>query len=607
MTHRITTIAILIFLMSTVNGWAQQKKSEKYQLAVTFEQQGDFRNAARLFQELYSEQPDQIQYFQGVARSLGSLQRYLELLPLVEIELGKRQSIDLYCLASITAKKSNQQQKSQQYYQLALESVNRLSNDFEIDNAIRLIAKSQSDINAYENAVQTYSKGRELLRNIQNAYADELSMLYVQMGNVQLGMREITNHFRQQQQYGIIQGRIAALLIDQNAISIIDEELSSLSKNDYAFSKVYVWFLRETKRFDRAFQQSMNIDNGLGLQGREILEFADITLKDGQYDIAMKAFGNILDRGKNNPHFPAALYGYAKAMDQRLHMSEQKGAIPESEVMIIINRYKDIVAQSPNGQFASECLYRIGTLTLQYLNDPDAAKDIFLTIMNQYKQFPISAAAANQVIDISIATNELTYASELAQQSMSTYQYLNQEEADKSKFLFAQLLLYNGFIDSTKAILIGLAGKTDSDISNDALELSLFLEQFKQYQGALVSWGKVLLLQKQHKYDDAIQILRSIITQMKGTDISEYAQYTLCDILSRHDSTLAIQEADIFLREYPESVHTDFILFMMAGLHIQHKQNQRAIDILTDILVRFPQSLYARKSRELIRVLRGDS
>jgi len=105
--------------MSTFPVYSQQKKSDKYQLALTYEQQGDFRNAARLFQELYSEHPEQLVYFQGVARSLTALQRYQELMPLIEIELGKRQTIDVLCLASMTAKKSSQNQKSQQYFDIS--------------------------------------------------------------------------------------------------------------------------------------------------------------------------------------------------------------------------------------------------------------------------------------------------------------------------------------------------------------------------------------------------------------------------------------------------------------------------------------------------------
>ena len=592
--------------MSSPFGLAQQRKSEKYQLAITYEQQGDFRNAARLFQELLAENPGEPNYFQGVARSLSALQRYLELMPLIEIELGKRQSIDLFCLASVTAKKSNIPQKSQQYFELANNAVDQLGNDFEIDNAIRLIAQSQSDIGAFDNALSTYSKGRSKLKNMKHAYADELSMLYVQMGNVELGIKEITNLFKQQQQYGIIQGRIAALLINQEAVSVIEAELASLSKNDFAFSKVYVWFLRETKQYDKAFQQALSIDNGLGLQGREILEFADITLKDGLFDIAMNAYGNILDRGKNNPYFSTALYGYAKSMDQRLQ-STSNAEISKTEIQTIINRYKDILAQSPNGQFAAECMYRIGVLQLTYLNDINEARDIFEQVMNSFKNYPISARAATQIIEMSIVSNDLDMAIELAQQTPTMYQYMNPEESDKSRFLFAQILFFKGFIDSSKAILVSLAGKTDSDISNDALELSLFLEQHKQFQAGLLSWGKAMLYVKQKNFSKAVDTYREIVLNTKGTELAEQAQYRLCELMKDIDVVIALEESQVFLKEYPESIQTDKILFLIAEIYIQKQQISEAVTILTDILVRFPTSQYARKSREMIRRLRGDS
>lgn len=595
------------FLMSMSSVHSQQKKSDKYQLALTYEQQGDFRNAARLYQELYADFPEQFTYFQGVARSLSALQRYPELMPLIEIELGKRQEIDLLCLASITAKKSSQHQKSQQYFDIALNSVDRLTNDAEIDNVIRLIAQSQSDIGSFTNAISAYIKGRGMVKGFKQAYADELSMLYVQIGNVELGIKEITNLFKQQQQYGIIQGRIAALLIKPEAESIINAELYSLAKQDFAFAKVYVWFLRETKKFDEAFIQALKIDNGLGLQGREMLEFADITLKDGQLDIAMKAYGNILDRGKNNSHFSAALYGYAKVMDQRLQANSENGAITSKEIREIINRYNDILAQQPNGQFASECMYRIGVLELYFMKDSDRAKEVFMNITNMYKQYPISAAASNQLIDIALTENDIDIAIVLANNTIQTYQFINPDEADKARFHLAQIALYKGDIDSAKSLLVVLAGKTESDISNDALELSLFLEQNKQFQAGLILWGKAMLALKQYRIEDAVTIYREIIGITKGTELAEQSQLRLCETLKDQKNPKTLEEAQIFLKEYPESIQTDAILFLIASIYIEQKQNAQAINILTDILVRFPTSRFVRKSRELIRSLRGDS
>jgi outer membrane protein assembly factor BamD (BamD/ComL family) len=608
MKHSITALFFMAMLILFGNtSMYSQQRMDKYQLAMTYEEQGDFRNAARIFQELYAESPGQFKYFQGVARSLTALQRYIELMPLIEVELAKKSSIELLSLASQNAKKSNLLPKSQQYFDQAIELLSKLSNDFEKDNSIRLIAQTQSDISSFENAIQTYLKGRVLLNNAKDAYADELSMLYVQIGNVELGIKEIAKVFKKQQQYGLIQGRIAALLIDEKSKSYIDSELSSMSANDYAFSRIYVWFLREIKDFDKALEQALRIDSGLGLQGREILDFADITLRDGHIEISLKAYGNVIDRGKNNPHFSQALYGYAKALEQRLQMTGVKKNISTTEIEGIINRYRDIIAQSPKGQFAAECLYRIGILQSEYLKDISTAKKTFQEVFDKYKQYPISAAATNEIVNIAIASNDIHEAFAIASNTFKAYVNTNPKESDRAGFTLAELYFYTGEIDSCKGVLVGLAGKTDSDIANDALELSLFLEQHKQFTAGLILWGKASLKEKQSKQEDAIELYEEIVTKTSGTDLAEQAQIKICEAYNGLDKDRALKESQKFIASYPESINTDRILFLIAEIHIAKAQTNDALSALTDILVRFPNSRFIRKSRELIRTLRGDS
>ncbi len=584
-----------------------QQKMDKFQLAKTYEEQGDFRNAARIYQELYAESPSQYKYFQGVTRTLTALQRYVELMPLIEVELAKKSSIELLCLASQNAKRANQQSKSQQFFDQSIDDLSTLSNDSELDKAIRLIAQTQSDISSFDNAIATYLKGRYLLSDTKDVYADELSMLYVQVGNVELGIKEIAKAFKKQQQFGIIQGRIAALLIDDKSKSYIDTELSTLSNNDYGFSRIYVWFLREIKEFDKALQQALQIDSGLGLQGREILDFADITLKDGHIEIALKAYGNVIDRGKNNPHFSQALYGYAKAMDQRLQLTSLKKNIPANEIEDIIKRYRDIITQSPKGQFSAECLYRIGILQSEYLKDINSAMKTFQEVFDKFKQYPISASALIEIINISIKSNQLEQAFTLSKNTFISYANTNPKESDRAGFTLAELYFYIGEIDSCKGILVGLAGKTDSDIANDALELSLFLEQHKQFTAGLILWGKASLKERQSEVKDAIEMYEEIVSKTAGTDLAEQAQIKICEAFSTFDKERALSEAQTFIAVYPESNNTDRILFLLAEIYSAKSQNAEAIAALTDILVRFPNSRYIRKSRELIRLLRGDS
>ncbi|MFM8455561.1 MAG: outer membrane protein assembly factor BamD, partial [Ignavibacteria bacterium] len=183
----------------------------------------------------------------------------------------------------------------------------------------------------------------------------------------------------------------------------------------------------------------------------------------------------------------------------------------------------------------------------------------------------------------------------------------NPKESDKAGFTLAELFFYGGEIDSCKELLVALAGKTESDIANDALELSLFLEQHKQFTAGIILWGKAILKEKQFDIEGAIALYEEIISKTNGTDLAEQAQLKICEAYSTIDKERALKEGEKFIATYPESINTDRILFLLGEIYISQSKTNEAIASLTDILVRFPNSRYVRKSRELIRTLRGDS
>jgi len=68
----------------------------------------------------------------------------------------------------------------------------------------------------------------------------------------------------------------------------------------------------------------------------------------------------------------------------------------------------------------------------------------------------------------------------------------------------------------------------------------------------------------------------------------------------------ALEEYSSFLIQYPESIRTDKVLFTIGEMNIIQGEIEKAIISFTDILVRFPNSMYAKKTRDIIRRLRGD-
>lgn len=97
---------ILVFLLCFTCQLQAQKvnNDEVYTLAISYEKSGDAKNAARLYQELYAKVNTNSDYLYGVSRTLQSLQRFPELLPIIEEFTARFPTIEHFSLCSYIAK-----------------------------------------------------------------------------------------------------------------------------------------------------------------------------------------------------------------------------------------------------------------------------------------------------------------------------------------------------------------------------------------------------------------------------------------------------------------------------------------------------------------------
>lgn len=105
---------ILVFLLCFTCQLQAQKvnNDEVYTLAISYEKSGDAKNAARLYQELYAKVNTNSDYLYGVSRTLQSLQRFPELLPIIEEFTARFPTIEHFSLCSYIAKKSGFTEKA---------------------------------------------------------------------------------------------------------------------------------------------------------------------------------------------------------------------------------------------------------------------------------------------------------------------------------------------------------------------------------------------------------------------------------------------------------------------------------------------------------------
>ena len=583
------------------------KNDEVYTLAISYEKSGDAKNAARLYQELYAKDNTNSNFLYGVSRTLQSLQRFPELLPIIEEFTIRFPTIEHFSLCSFIAKKSGFTEKSNTYWEQSLQLVSKLPNDIVKDNAIRLVGKYQTDAQSGNNAILTYKKGKELLKNQLGLYSDELSQLYALIKDYESGTKEVLELFSLNQNYALVQGRLSAYLTTVESIEHIDKQLSKQAElqHSYALYKLYQWFLRETKQYDKALALVKKTEKLFGSKGRDIADFADLCNKDGILDIANEAYSLLIDLGKSSPFYSKAIFGYATVLEQKLNILKKTfpDSIPKDDILYIISKYDDIVQSSPYTAIASECLFRKSQLQSNFLDDNVSAKKTLELIIQGYAHHSISLLAANELALLLIQENNSIEAKKILLHNI-TKASLDQNEIERSQFILAEMMYFEGNIDSAIVLLLPISGKPESDIANDALERLLFIDENKQYVSDLIIFAKAEHYERMKKYSEALPEFKKITAE---GDLSELSQINVAEVYSKlKDVNKAIEEYYRFLTLYPESIRTDKVLYTIGEMNIIQGEKEKAIISFTDILVRYPNSMYVKKSRDIIRKLRGD-
>jgi outer membrane protein assembly factor BamD (BamD/ComL family) len=151
-----------------------------------------------------------------------------------------------------------------------------------------------------------------------------------------------------------------------------------------------------------------------------------------------------------------------------------------------------------------------------------------------------------------------------------------------------------------------LIEESPSDIASEALRISLFIEKFKQYNLAMSIYAQSEICREKKQLDSALILLRMAKGKVEGTDFEEYIDLQILrDLMSMEDFASAEQLALDFQKKYPSSIYFDEVLFNL-GL-CQYKQNKKieAVSTFTELLTKFPRSIFNSKARIIINQIRN--
>ncbi|ROL57029.1 outer membrane protein assembly factor BamD [Bacteroidetes/Chlorobi group bacterium Naka2016] len=598
---KLTKIIFLFLLLPCVFStiFSQTIFDEKFKLALSFEKSGDFAKAEEIYSEIYQQNKSRLDFFFGLVRCKKALNKFSELIPIVDEQLKINKSLDLYLIAGEVYWVTGNSEKSKEYWNLAIKTYPKN------DSTYIKLANLQSNLRLFDLAIGTLLDGRKNLGN-ESLFSDDLIKLFLITKNYEKGIDEILKQFEKNNDFNWVQAKITLFIDNKDTRTILENRLKK-GKSGFNLQYKYLlaWFYYSIKDWEKALSAYKEYDEQTKSNGYEVYRFGYTALKDGEYDVAIKAFEYVISLGRKSEYLTNSIYGIAKASDLKLLNG---GKVQSNLVQNVVKRYEDVLKDvSKNSALYFEINYRIAYLKAVYLGDFQNSEKILLEmISNRYN--PMNLKAKLLLGDVYLYQNRFTQAETRYREIFNSSKVGKPEEYYLAIQKLGKIKYYQAQFDSAQYYYSLLIEEAPGEIANDALEKSFLIEKFKQYNLALSFLATAELKQEMNNLDSAIFYLNQAIQKTEGTDFGEYL--TLKKIKLYADAglfELSENEAKDFLNKFQKSIYFDEVLYLLGFSQFNQNKTLESISTFTELITKYPRSIFTPKARAIINKLRKES
>ena len=257
--------------------------------------------------------------------------------------------------------------------------------------------------------------------------------------------------------------------------------------------------------------------------------------------------------------------------------------------------------------FAIRQLANLKAFYLHQTTEAETLLENVLTLNNQ--DLKSIADVKLELADIYLINNNRWDAALLYGQVEKSFS--NEPLGQEAKFRNAKLSFYYADFNWAKAQLDVLKASTSQLIANDALDLSLLLQDqlnFDSTGSALEIYAKAELMLFKNQTNKALLVLDSINLKYPNNNLAAEILISKSKIYTQQKEFKKAANALIEISEkYNYSIWADNALFNLASLEEQELNNPTLAQIhYEQLITNFPGSLFGIEARKRFRNLRGD-
>ncbi|HLX13418.1 MAG TPA: tetratricopeptide repeat protein [Bacteroidota bacterium] len=616
-------VAVALLLAAAPVRTQTREADIKYKLAQSYERGGDYESAVKLFEEVYQKDSSNYILFEALRRSYMQLKRYPDAIALVQQKLTTMPK-DLNLLAELGTlyNLDSNPTKANECWETAITSAPNNEMTY------RIVSNAMVESRLFEDAEKNYERGRTALGK-PTLYASDLAYLYGVTLTYPQATKEYLNLLQEEPgQLATIQSRMAAYIGNTDGLAAatkVVEEAQKASSSNPELLQLQAWLYMEGKRFDAAYDVYRRLDKIENANGMEVYNFGERALREKSYAAAARAFADVITTNPGFSMMPQTKFGYARAMEDSTEDKDTLKIFGDLDPYITngmasdierkrfagaIAEYQKVAADYPKTDIAAGALLRIATLKFEREFDLEGARTALEEISLKYMTFGSIAQEARLMLgDVYLSSGDIEKASATFG-GLTDFRTVSEDTRERASFRLAQIDYLQGKFSGSLKKLADLTKNPQANITNEALLLNMFVQENAQQDSvALMIFAKSELQEREHKFAEALAGFGSLKKTHPNAPLADESLIRTGDIYTAMGKYReAIASYDTLIAVSPESVTLDKAMLKIGKIYqIGLNDNQNAVQAYQQLLIKYPNSIYASEARKQIRAMRGDT
>lgn len=491
------------------------------------------------------------------------------------------------------------------YYQQLFEDVSL--NKYQTRITASYLSRSQ----LLEDAIKLFQQSRQHFDD-PVLYALDMASIYRVMNNYDQMTEEYLNFARiNPANVNYVQNVLGRLLIEKEDLEAFQKKLINRiqqSPGNNSYTELLIWAYLQESDFYSAFVQARALDKRQKSKGNRVMEVGKMAMNNKDYPNAIRIFEYIAESYPTSINY---IYARRYLINTREEMVKNTFPINQEELLKLISSYDELIREVGYTRNSIAVLKDKAQLYAFYLNKLDTAINLLNEVIKSpFAHMDLVSESKMMLGDIYILKQEPWE---------STLIYAQVEKANKdspiayeAKYKIARLYYFRSEFQLAKDNLDILKEATSREIANDALDLSLLIQnnsyEEDSLNDALKTFASIDLMLFQNQNNKALQAYDKFLNDFKNHSLCDEVFMRQADIYTKKgEYDMALQKYNDVIESYSWDILADDAQFKKAELYeYQLKNKEKAMEAYEKILTDYTGSIFTAKARKSFRKLRGD-